>query len=158
MMLSGGARACAGSDRPPIACTGRGVPVPATSSLPSDALERGGRVRDSWFEKLLELCLDDPMIGHFERQYELRDDDGRHVARFDLAVPDVKLGIEAHSREHHFGEEARRPATSTVTRRPPSSGWDVAYLGYSSLESPASVARRIARRVEVRRAQLGSGA
>ncbi len=116
-----------------------------------------GRVPDSWFEQLLDDCLDDPRIGLIERQHELRDDDNRLVARFDLAVPEVKLGIEAHSRKHHFVEE-EEASDEHRDHAAAELGWDVAYLGYSSLESPASVARRIARRVEVRRAQLGSGA
>lgn len=48
-----GASVRAGSDRPPIACTGRGVPVPATSSLPSDgwsvAVGCGTRGSRSWW-------------------------------------------------------------------------------------------------------------
>ena len=112
-------------------------------------LEGGGRVRDSWFEKLVELCLDDPTIGHFERQYELRDDRGRHVARFDLAVPEVKLGIEAHSREHHFGEEARM-SDEHRDQAAAELGWDVMYLGYGAIRSPDAVRERVRARVEAR--------
>ena len=37
----------------------------------------------------------DPVIGAVSRQYQLNDGDGRHVARFDLAVPEVKRGLIA---------------------------------------------------------------
>ena len=120
-------------------------------------LERGGRVRDSWFEKLVELCLDDPTIGHFERQYELRDDRGRHVARFDLAVPEVKLGIEAHSREHHFGAENE----ASDEHRDNAAGveaWDVMYLGYESVQSPSAVRDLVVARVRARRRLIGGSA
>ncbi|MEI2653405.1 MAG: hypothetical protein V9G12_14890 [Microthrixaceae bacterium] len=109
---------------------GRTGPVQLVRAL--DAMEQRGRVRDSWFEKLVEQCLDDPVIGAVSRQYQLNDGDGRHVARFDLAVPEVKLGIEAHSRRHHFtkeeeaSDEHRDHAASVL-------GWDVMYLGYSAV-------------------------
>ena len=118
-------------------------------------LERMGRVPDSWFEKLVELCLDDPHIGAVVRQYALHDDDGRHVARFDLAIPEVRLGIEAHSREHHFSDEdvasdEHRDHEASVL------GWDVMYLGYCSVRSPSSVLSRVAARVEARRRLMGA--
>jgi len=118
-------------------------------------LERAGRVPDSWFEKLVELCLDEPRIGAVVRQYALHDDDGRHVARFDLAIPEVRLGIEAHSREHHFSDEdvasdEHRDHEASVL------GWDVMYLGYCSVRSPSSVLARVAARVEARRRLMGA--
>ncbi len=132
---------------------GRTGPVQLLRAL--DAMEQRGRVRDSWFEKLVEQCLDDPVIGEVSRQFQLNDGDGRHVARFDLAVPEVKLGIEAHSRRHHFtkeeeaSDEHRDHAASVL-------GWDVMYLGYSAVQSPATVAAAVRARVEARRS-AGSG-
>lgn len=41
------------------------------------------------------------------RQYELRRD-GRVVARFDLAWPDVRIAVEYMSYRHHFGRRAWR--------------------------------------------------
>ncbi|HEY4334020.1 MAG TPA: type IV toxin-antitoxin system AbiEi family antitoxin domain-containing protein, partial [Ilumatobacteraceae bacterium] len=61
---------------------------------------------DSWFERLLHICLASPIIGTIVRQHELRDSSGNFVARFDLAVPWVRLGIEGHSRRYHVGELA----------------------------------------------------
>lgn len=122
-----------------------------------DELERRGRVRDSWFEKLVELCLDDPALGKVVAQYELRDADGRHVARFDLAIPEVKLGIEAHSREHHFGKEAE----ASDEHRDQDAGeleWDVMYLGYAAVQSPRTVQRRVRARVEARRRLMSGNA
>ena len=42
------------------------------------------------------------------RQYELRDERGDIVARFDLAYPAVGIGIEFQSYRHHFGRQAWR--------------------------------------------------
>ncbi|HQF96484.1 MAG TPA: hypothetical protein PLS46_20110 [Microthrixaceae bacterium] len=112
-------------------------------------------VRTCWNGHSTTRCLDDPVIGAVSRQYQLNDGDGRHVARFDLAVPEVKLGIEAHSRRHHFtkeeeaSDEHRDHAASVL-------GWDVMYLGYSAVQSPATVAAAVRARVEARRS-AGSG-
>lgn len=118
------------------------------------AFERRGTVRGSWFEGLLERCLDHPDLAGLVVQYELRDGEGKHIARFDLAIPEAKLGIEAHSRSHHFSaeleasDEHRDQAAAEV-------GWDVMYLGYTSLQSPSSVRDRVLKRVRMRRTQLG---
>ena len=37
------------------------------------------------------------------RQHAIRRADGTFVGRVDFAIPDLKIAIEAHSREHHFG-------------------------------------------------------
>ena len=42
------------------------------------------------------------------RQYELRDDGGDLLARFDLAYPSARIGIEFQSYRHHFGRQAWR--------------------------------------------------
>lgn len=120
-----------------------------------DAHQRRGVVRGSWFEKLVELCLDDVELSGVVAQYELRDDTGAHVATFDLAVPDAKLGIEAHSKRHHFGAEAeasddRRDHAASLL------GWDVMYLGYASVRSPSTVCRDVRDRVRNRRSMLGT--
>ena len=39
-------------------------------------------------------------------QYQIRDDDGRLVARVDLAYPDVKIAIEYDSYAHHVSRDA----------------------------------------------------
>jgi hypothetical protein len=39
-------------------------------------------------------------------QYEIRDNDGRFVARVDFAYPDLKIAIEYDSYAHHVGHEA----------------------------------------------------
>ncbi len=88
-------------------------------------------------------------------QHRLRDDRGRTVARFDLAVPSAQLGIEGHSRAHHFGaaaEASDEHRDNDVGRL----GWDVMYIGYGDVRSPASVLDEVLGRVRARRAQLGA--
>ena len=40
------------------------------------------------------------------RQHVVTRADGTFVARVDFAIPDLKIAIEAHSRERHFGIRA----------------------------------------------------
>ena len=119
-----------------------------------DRHERRGIVRGSWFEKLVEMCLRDSFFGEVTIQHPLYDEDGRLVCRLDLAIPDAMLGVEAHSRRHHFGEEAeasddQRDDEASVA------GWDIMYLGYGAIRSPSTVHRRVRRRVEARRRLIG---
>ncbi len=57
-----------------------------------------GRVPDSWFGELLALCIADVKLGRVVPQYEIRRADGRFVARTDIGLPAVRLGLEARSR------------------------------------------------------------
>jgi hypothetical protein len=50
------------------------------------------------------------------RQYELRDGKGQHVARFDLAYPDVGIGVEFQSYRHPFGHQAWRRDQARANR------------------------------------------
>jgi len=116
--------------------------------------EGGGRVRDSWFEKLVEECLRSPLIPGLERQYVVRDSSGRIVARCDLAVPLVRLGLEAHSREFHTGPlfegaDARRDWKAAQA------GWEISYLGWRDTEAPSVVRREIEAIVQQRALDFG---
>jgi hypothetical protein len=119
-----------------------------------DRFEERGTVRGSWFEYLVEACLGHPELALLEQQHELRDDDGRLVARFDLALPDAKLGIEAHSKLHHYGAELEA-GDEHRDHRASLLGWDVMYLGYASVQSPTTVRGMVLDRARVRRELLG---
>ena len=112
-------------------------------------------VRGSWFEKLVEQCLGSPRIPGLERQHTIRDSSGRFVARVDLAVPLVRLGIEAHSKRFHTGSrqellDQRRDNAVALQ------GWELAYVGYDDANSsPRSVRVYIERLVERRALDLG---
>lgn len=121
-----------------------------------DEFERRGTVRGSWFEKLLQLALVHPELAGITIQHRIERPGGTHVATFDLAVPDAKLGIEAHSRRHHFGalaessDELRDHHASTM-------GWDVMYLGYLAVRRPDEALQMVLDRVRTRREILGGG-
>jgi hypothetical protein len=121
---------------------GRGGPSTLLGLL--DGIDGATTLRGSWFEKVVELMLVDPRIPELVRQFEVRNPDGHLVARPDLAVPDIRLAIEAHSREFHFGraaecrDEDRDHALASV-------GWDTLYLGHRSTRRPAETVELVAR-------------
>ncbi|MGB8859158.1 MAG: type IV toxin-antitoxin system AbiEi family antitoxin domain-containing protein [Ilumatobacteraceae bacterium] len=122
-----------------------------------DDLERrltGGTVRGSWFEQLVERCVASPRIPPVVRQYSVRARDGQFVARPDLAIPSLRIAIEAHSRRHHTG-----PRAEAFDERRDNSlaehGWHTSYVGWSDTATPASVCRSIERFVAQRAVDLG---
>ena len=92
--------------------------------------ERGAgyRVRGSWFERVVEQLLVVPGLPPLVRQHEVFDEQGL-IGQVDLAMPDIRLGIEAHSRQFHFGPRAER-ADERRDNRFSRVGWDLVYLGY----------------------------
>ncbi len=119
-----------------------------------DRLHPDDPVRGSWFEKLIEEMLVDPSIPPLVRQYEVLDDDGRFVARPDLAIVELKLGIEAHSREFHFG---RAPEAADEDRdlRLSAVGWDVIYLGAQHRRRASETVGQVRQAIERRAGHIG---
>ena len=114
----------------------------------------GYRVPESYFERLIGRCLQSPLLIGTERQHVLLNDDGAFVARFDLAIPWVRLGIEAHSRSYHLGELAER-YDEDRDMRASQQGWETTYLGFAATRAPAAVCTDIERIVERRMKDLG---
>lgn len=114
-----------------------------------------GRVRGSWFQKLVAECLTSSRIPGLEEEYEIRDARGRFVARVDLAVPRVRLGVEAHSRQFHTGPRAEA-LDQRRDNRAAEAGWDLRYVGYAdTVQTPSEVRRFVERLVARRAADLG---
>ena len=113
----------------------------------------GGTVRGSWFEQLVELCVASSRIPPVDRQYSVYDTTGRFIARPDLAIPSLKMAIEAHSRKHHTGprieafDERRDNLLGEV-------GWHTSYVGWADKSAPATVCRSIERMVATRARDL----
>ena len=107
-------------------------------------------MRGSWFEKAVELMLVDLRISALARQYVVRDRGGRLVAVVDLAIPSLRLAIEGHSREFHFGRAAEG-SDEDRDHRLAAVGWDTTYLGYQSTRRPAETVELVVRIVEERR-------
>ena len=64
------------------------------------------------------------------------------MARLDLACPTLLLGVEANSKQFHFGQgpealDQRRDNKAAVE------GWDITYVGWYDTEQPVVVARTI---------------
>jgi very-short-patch-repair endonuclease len=119
-----------------------------------DQRRREGRVPDSWFERLVEACLVPSRFPPITRQHPVFDDAGVLIARLDLAIPVVRVGIEAHSRRFHTGEHRERMDERRDTRLA-AAGWEVQYVGWSDVARPERVARSIELVVERRAADLG---
>ncbi len=120
-----------------------------------DAIPYEGRVPESWFEELLAGCLVDPRLPEIVPQYDINDRRGRFVARVDLAIPSVRLGIEAHSRRFHFGPQAE-PLDEQRDLRAAACGWEILYLGWHATKHPADVVRAVVDVVEARRNELAA--
>ncbi|MUH51891.1 MAG: hypothetical protein F2789_11860 [Actinobacteria bacterium] len=116
-----------------------------------DEAEDVKRATESALELRIDRCLRG--IPGLARQHEVLDDSGQFVARVDFAVPRVKLAIEAHSRQFHFGpgavgdDEFREQA---LTR----SGWQVLYFGERHTRSPQGVREVVLAVIERRQADL----
>lgn len=113
--------------------------------------EAQGVLPDSWLEELLHRIVDDPSLPALVRQHEVRDASGRFVARLDLAFPSVRLGLEGHSRQFHFGPLAGA-ADEDRDLRLAACGWEVLYLGWYATKHPAEVLdliREVVRQREV---------
>jgi hypothetical protein len=127
---------------------GTGVLLRLLDSVPWE-----GTLPQTWFEELLGLCLDDPSLPPRVPQCPIRDDYGRIVARTDIGIPAVRLGIEAHSRRFHFGPDAGEldeDRDIAATR----CGWELMYLGWYATRKPADVLEVIRDVVRVRTREL----
>ena len=118
-----------------------------------DAIPHEGGVPDSWFEELLARCLDDPRIPALVPQHEICDERGEFVARVDLAIPELRLGVEAHSRRFHFGPDAESSDENRDLRLA-ACGWDLLYLGWHATKSPQVVAGIVGDVVAMRQGEL----
>jgi len=116
--------------------------------------QRGGSVRGSWFEHLVEECLVSPRIPPVERQYEVRDRAGAFVARVDLAIPSLRLAIEADSRRFHTGQRVETYDEHRHNRLV-AVGWQTTYVGWTAATaSPGEVRAMVEEIVAERRREL----
>ena len=107
-----------------------------------DRRQRGGRVSDSWFERLVERCISQTDLPPWVLQHEVRDGSGAVIGRLDFACPALLLGVEAHSRSFHFGQRAES-FDERRDNRLGALGWYVAYVGWYDTEHPHVVAATI---------------
>jgi hypothetical protein len=87
------------------------------------------------FERLLRTLLAAPHLPPLEPEFRLRNARGRIVARFDVAFPAVRVGVEAHSDAWHFGarrgeRDRRRDRLATEL------SWETVYLSWAEVNDP----------------------
>ncbi|SCX47277.1 T/G mismatch-specific endonuclease [Klenkia marina] len=74
-------------------------------------------------------------------QFEVRDDDGRWVARVDLALPDLRIAVEYDGVWH--GERGQLSSDRRRLNRLTQAGWLVLHLTAADLHRPAEVVARL---------------
>ena len=113
----------------------------------------GYQLPESFFERVLGDCLRSTLLPGLVRQHTLCTAAGVFVARFDLALPWARLGIEAHSRSYHLGALAEQYDEDRDLRAA-HEGWEIAYLGFAATRAPQAVRRDIERLVQRRATDL----
>jgi hypothetical protein len=100
-----------------------------------DLPHRRNDVPATTFERLMRAVLLAPLLPPIEPEYRLRDARGRIVARFDVAFPAVRVGVEAHSDAWHFG--ARRGERDRRRDRAVAElSWETVYLSWAEVNDP----------------------
>ncbi len=118
--------------------------------------DRAGVVPDSWRERMTERLLDDPRLPPLVRQHEVRGPDGRVLFRPDLAVVSLRLGLEFHSNQWHFGPrrgrgDRRRDLAAARM------GWELVYLDATDHASPDAAIEAVVDVVKSRQRLFGLG-
>lgn len=110
---------------------------------------------ESWLERVVADLLTVADLPPLKTQFPL-EVDGRRF-RLDLAMPSIKLGVEAHGRTFHWGPD-RADADNVRDLLVGSQGWQLLYVTRSQLVDPAGFVDLVVRVARARRAQLGSSA
>ena len=95
---------------------------------------RKGTIPDSYFERLSQRILNDPQLPTPVLQHSVEL--GTESARIDIAWPDVKYGVECHSRTFHFGP-SKKEADNIRDQRLAALGWHIDYVTWHQTKNPA---------------------
>jgi hypothetical protein len=98
---------------------------------------RTGGVPANWFERLLRRAVDAPDLPPIVLQYEVRVG-GRVVARFDAAIPEWRIGLEAHS-AHWHNRPGRVWRDLERDNKVKALGWNVVYVTWALAHRPEQV-------------------
>ncbi len=107
---------------------------------------------ESWLERVVADLLTVADLPPLHTQYPL-EIDGRRF-RLDLAMPSIKLGVEAHGRTFHWGPE-RHDADNVRDLLVGSQGWQLLYVTRSQLADPERFVELVVRVARTRQVQLG---
>ena len=89
-------------------------------------------VAGSYFERLTARLLSEAGLPAPALQHPVRLENGRSV-RIDIAWPQLRWGIECHSRRYHFGA-ARVAADHDRDHLLATAGWQIAYLTWHQMQ------------------------
>jgi very-short-patch-repair endonuclease len=108
-------------------------------------------------ESALELRVERALRGvaGVVRQHTVRSSSGRFVARVDFAIPELRIAIEAHSRQHHFGPQ-RESADATREVALLAQGWVVRYITDAQCREPHQLRESILSLIAARLANWGT--
>jgi len=109
-----------------------------------DRPDRVGRLPDSWFERLVARVAAAGTLPRPELQHIIRDRSGQLLARLDLAWPEARLGLEAHSDRWHFGPRRGRRDLARDNALA-ATGWELVYATWSDLDQPDQLVDQLAR-------------
>ncbi len=106
-------------------------------------------VTDSWLERLVANLVNQPGLPPIELQFPVCVDAVGSRYRIDIAFPSIGLGIEAHSRSHHWGVDKidadnRRDLALTA------SGWQLIYVTWSQVQNRTQFVAEITQAVRAR--------
>ena len=109
-------------------------------------------VTDSWMERVLAQLVATPWMPPVVLQQPVTV--GDRTFRLDIAVPDLKLGIEAHGREFHWGH-GKEDADNVRDLAISGAGWQLLYVTWAQLQDPDGFVESLAAVARARASQLG---
>lgn len=116
---------------------------------------RASVLPESLFESIVERVISNANLPLPVRQFVVEVESG--TRRFDLAFPDARLGIEAHSRLVHFGP-ANEEADNLRDFELAAAGWEVLYITWGMAQQPELFLRLLEQTYQRRKKLLGSAA
>lgn len=109
-------------------------------------------VTDSWMERVVAQLVATPWMPPVVLQQPVAVD-GR-TFRLDIAVPELMLGVEAHSRAFHWGP-GKEDADNVRDLAVSGAGWQLIYVTWSQLQDPEGFVASLAAVARTRARQLG---
>ncbi len=95
---------------------------------------------ESIFERRVQRLLTVADLPPISLQHEVEI--GGRCYRLDLAMPSIKLGVEAHSRQFHWGRQSEE-ADNVRDMHLAAYGWQLLYLTWDQLQDPEAVVTMI---------------
>ena len=102
---------------------------------------RSHGVSESWFETVVARLVALPWLPPVELQHDVTFDGHRY--RIDIAIPALRLGVEAHSRSFHWGPR-KVDADNVRDLHLSAAGWQLLYVTWSQIQDPDEFVRLFA--------------